>query len=46
LQTSGSGLGLAIVREIAVTHGAEIRLEAGKHGRGTRVSVAFPDDKA
>jgi signal transduction histidine kinase len=42
LQTSGSGLGLAIVREIAVTHGAEIRLEAGKHGRGTRVSVAFP----
>jgi two-component system sensor histidine kinase TctE len=43
LQTSGSGLGLAIVREIAVTHGAEIRLEAGKHGRGTRVSVAFPD---
>ncbi len=43
LQTAGSGLGLAIVREIAVTHGAEMRVEAGRDGRGTRVSVIFPD---
>jgi two-component system sensor histidine kinase TctE len=42
-QTAGSGLGLAIVREIAVTHGAEMRVEAGRDGRGTRVSVTFPD---
>jgi two-component system sensor histidine kinase TctE len=42
LQSSGSGLGLAIVREIAVTHGADVRLDAGSQGRGTRVSVAFP----
>jgi two-component system sensor histidine kinase TctE len=41
-QTPGSGLGLAIVREIAVTHGAEVRLEAGHEGRGTRVSVVLP----
>jgi two-component system sensor histidine kinase TctE len=43
LQSSGSGLGLAIVREIAVTNGAEMRLDAGRYGRGTRVSVIFPD---
>jgi two-component system sensor histidine kinase TctE len=40
--TDGCGLGLAIVREIAVSHGAEIRLEAGAGGRGTVVRVAFP----
>ncbi len=45
LQTAGSGLGLAIVREIAVTHGADMRLEAGSEGRGTRVSVAFPSKR-
>ena len=43
LQTTGSGLGLAIVREIAVTHGAEMRVDSGPSGRGTRVSVLFPD---
>lgn len=43
LQTTGSGLGLAIVREIAVTHGAEMRVDSGTNGRGTRVSVFFPD---
>jgi two-component system sensor histidine kinase TctE len=40
--TPGSGLGLAIVREIAVTHGAEVHVEAGTDGRGTRVRVAVP----
>ena len=44
-QTAGSGLGLAIVREIAVTHGAEVRLEAGSDGRGTRVTVTFADKR-
>jgi two-component system sensor histidine kinase TctE len=41
-QTPGSGLGLAIVREIAVTHGAEVRLEAGHDGKGTRARVVLP----
>lgn len=41
-QTPGSGLGLAIVREIAVTHGAEVHVEAGSNGRGTRVRVTVP----
>lgn len=44
-QSSGSGLGLAIVREIAVTHGADVLLEAGSEGRGTRVTVAFPSNR-
>ena len=42
-QSEGSGLGLAIVREIACTHGAEVSLEGGRDGRGTRVRVTFPD---
>ena len=37
----GCGLGLAIVREIAFGHGASVRLEAGRHGRGTRVRSSF-----
>jgi two-component system sensor histidine kinase TctE len=37
----GAGLGLAIVREIAERHGAQVRLGAGLHGLGTRVTVAF-----
>ena len=42
-QTSvGSGLGLAIVRDIAVDHGAEVRLSAGADGVGTIVRVRFP----
>jgi two-component system sensor histidine kinase TctE len=39
---SGSGLGLAIVAEVAKRHGAEIRLESGTGGTGTRISVFFP----
>jgi len=44
-QTPGSGLGLAIVREIAVNHGADVRLDAGSKGRGTCVTVAFPSKR-
>ena len=40
--TEGCGLGLAIVREIALSHGAEVTLAAGAGGRGTVVRVAFP----
>jgi two-component system sensor histidine kinase TctE len=39
---TGSGLGLAIVSEIAEAHRAITRIEAGKLGVGTRVSVMFP----
>ncbi len=42
----GSGLGLAIVDEIAALHGAEVRIDSGAGGRGTRVSVLFPDPPA
>ena len=38
---SGSGLGLAIVAEVVKRHGAEIKLESGSGGVGTRVSVYF-----
>lgn len=42
-QTSvGSGLGLAIVRDIAVDHGAEVRLSAGADAVGTLIRVRFP----
>lgn len=37
----GCGLGLAIVREIALAHQADIHLDAGQQGRGTRVTVTF-----
>ena len=40
---AGSGLGLAIVREIATQHGARVEIGAGPGGRGTRVSVIFPE---
>jgi len=40
--TPGSGLGLAIVREIAATHGAQVLVQAGHDGNGTRVSVTVP----
>jgi two-component system sensor histidine kinase TctE len=39
---SGSGLGLAIVAEVAKRHGAELKLDAGSGGIGTRISVRFP----
>ena len=38
---SGSGLGLAIVAEVAKRHGAEIKLESGSEGTGTRISIYF-----
>jgi two-component system sensor histidine kinase TctE len=37
----GTGLGLAIVREIALRHGAEVQIQDGAGGRGTRVRVSF-----
>lgn len=40
--TDGCGLGLAIVREIAQSHGAEIRLDSGRNGIGTAVQISFP----
>jgi two-component system sensor histidine kinase TctE len=40
--TEGCGLGLAIVREIALSHHAEVTLAAGADGRGTVARVAFP----
>lgn len=38
----GAGLGLAIVREIALSHSAEVILAEGAGGRGTLVRVTFP----
>lgn len=37
----GCGLGLAIVDEIARLHGADLTIEAGAGGRGTRIRVLF-----
>jgi two-component system sensor histidine kinase TctE len=42
MQVPGSGLGLSIVREIALTHGASLAIEAGPGGRGTAIRVTFP----
>lgn len=39
---SGSGLGLAIVAEVAKRHNAELKLDAGSGGLGTRISIRFP----
>jgi two-component system sensor histidine kinase TctE len=39
---SGSGIGLSIVAEVAKRHHAALRLDAGSGGRGTRISVRFP----
>lgn len=39
---SGSGLGLAIVAEVAKRHRAELELDEGSGGIGTRISVCFP----
>jgi two-component system, OmpR family, sensor histidine kinase TctE len=38
----GCGLGLAIVREIAVSHGAEVTLAGGANATGTVVKIVFP----
>jgi len=38
----GCGLGLAIVREIAQSHGAEVRLTPAQGGAGTIAQVIFP----
>jgi two-component system sensor histidine kinase TctE len=43
---SGSGLGLAIVAEVAKRHGAELKLDSGSGGTGTRISVRFPRSSA
>lgn len=40
----GVGLGLPIVREIALAHGADIRLEDRAAGGGTRFVVEFPPE--
>lgn len=43
-QHRGSGLGLAIVREIALQHGAEVRLHSPvADGRGTRLRLSWAD---
>ena len=39
---SGSGLGLAIVAEVAKRHSADITLDSGTNGIGTRFSIRFP----
>jgi two-component system, OmpR family, sensor histidine kinase TctE len=38
----GSGLGLAIVDEIAKLYGAELNIQAGADGTGTRIEILFP----
>jgi two-component system sensor histidine kinase TctE len=37
----GTGLGLSIAREIAGRHGADLSIEEGPGGKGTRVIVEF-----
>ncbi|MYM39256.1 sensor histidine kinase [Duganella qianjiadongensis] len=41
-RSSGSGLGLAIVRDIAIVHGAECRIDDASTGQGARFSIIFP----
>ena len=47
---TGSGLGLAIVREIAISHRAEIEISAGRPNvtgaRGCRIALVFPAKSA
>jgi two-component system sensor histidine kinase TctE len=38
----GCGLGLAIVDEISRLHGADLTIDSGANGRGTRMRVLFP----
>lgn len=39
---AGSGLGLAIVKEVADLHGAELAIESGADGVGTRIRITLP----
>lgn len=41
-RVEGCGLGLAIVREIALSHHAQVMLANGVDGKGTLVRVTFP----
>jgi two-component system sensor histidine kinase TctE len=43
---SGSGLGLSIVAEVAKRHGAELKLDTGGNGTGTKISLRFPTLKS
>lgn len=43
-EVSGSGLGLAIAKEVADAHDAEIVLENGREGNGTKFTVHFPNN--
>jgi two-component system sensor histidine kinase TctE len=43
---SGSGLGLSIVAEVAKRHGAELKLDTGSNGTGTRISLRFPSPQS
>ncbi len=38
----GCGLGLAIISEIAEAHGAQLVIDSGAGGRGTRARATFP----
>jgi two-component system phosphate regulon sensor histidine kinase PhoR len=43
-ETGGTGLGLAIVKHVAVSHGAELRIDS-KPGEGSCFKLVFPDRK-
>ena len=43
-QGTGTGLGLAIVSDVALVHGANLSIESGALGRGTRVRIDFLAD--
>lgn len=44
--TGGAGLGLSIVREIAVAHGGEVRLQPGASGAYARFELRLPAAEA
>jgi two-component system sensor histidine kinase TctE len=45
-QGHGCGLGLAIVEEISGLHRADVTIDSGAGGRGTRIKVQFPPAQA
>jgi two-component system sensor histidine kinase TctE len=45
-QGHGCGLGLAIVEEICRLHRADVTIDSGAGGRGTRIRVQFPPAEA